>query len=102
MICGSNTVEQQKEQFLLNIAELKTARDSQAACKEVDTFNSVQWERKQRHKSELTTTLGFKTHLRRSKKVGLIRLQGGQKYNYKATTMPWIILSSVPFTSLII
>lgn len=54
MNCGSNNVEQQKEQFLLNIAGLKTAPASQAECTEVDTFNSVQWERKQRHKSELT------------------------------------------------
>lgn len=54
MNCGSNNVEQQKEQFLLNIAGFKTAPASQAECTEVDTFNSVQWERKQRHKSELT------------------------------------------------
>ncbi len=33
MTCGSNTVEQQKEQFLLNIAELKTAPYIQAECK---------------------------------------------------------------------
>ncbi len=33
MTCGSNTVEQQKEQFLLNIAVLKTTPYIQAECK---------------------------------------------------------------------